>query len=160
MPCANCVPILSVSVSVLISKQHIPLTTSCKQKHGVSSGHSEVVGFRLSIIFSPPRGKFSHLMMFRLGSVLFIPAYLSVILYRPFASAEDDGNFLVMAGEHSNDIFQPLLTRIQSSSFVSEHGSAILWNHIRIHRHIHPSQLQFVHLLLIAGKSDWTHLYQ
>ncbi|GLB42109.1 putative major facilitator superfamily protein [Lyophyllum shimeji] len=44
----------------------------------------------------PPRGRFSHLAMFRVGSTLFIPAYLSVILYRPFASASDDGNFLVM----------------------------------------------------------------
>ncbi|KAG6861319.1 hypothetical protein C0995_001638 [Termitomyces sp. Mi166 len=44
----------------------------------------------------PPRGRFSHLAMYRIGSLLFIPAYLSVILYRAFASAEDDGNFLVM----------------------------------------------------------------
>ncbi|RDB29876.1 hypothetical protein Hypma_013955 [Hypsizygus marmoreus] len=44
----------------------------------------------------PPRGRFSHLAMFRVGSLLFVPAYLSVILYRPFASANDDGNFLVM----------------------------------------------------------------
>jgi hypothetical protein len=36
--------------------------------------------------------------MFRLGSVLFIPAYLSVILYRAFASAEDEGDFILMAG--------------------------------------------------------------
>ncbi|KAF5381368.1 hypothetical protein D9615_008304 [Tricholomella constricta] len=47
----------------------------------------------------PPRGRFSHLAMFRVGSLLFIPAYLSVILYRPFASANDDGNFLVMTGK-------------------------------------------------------------
>ncbi|PFH50637.1 hypothetical protein AMATHDRAFT_60780 [Amanita thiersii Skay4041] len=46
----------------------------------------------------PPRGKFSHLAMFRLGSCLFIPAYLAVIPLRPFASASEDGNFLVMAG--------------------------------------------------------------
>ncbi|TFK38100.1 hypothetical protein BDQ12DRAFT_683974 [Crucibulum laeve] len=45
----------------------------------------------------PPRGRYSHLAMFRLGSILFIPAYLSVILFRTLASAEDDGNFLVMA---------------------------------------------------------------
>jgi len=45
----------------------------------------------------PPRGRFSHLAMFRLGSILFIPSYLTVILYRPFASAHDDGNFFVMA---------------------------------------------------------------
>jgi hypothetical protein len=37
--------------------------------------------------------------MFRLGSLLFIPAYLSVVLYRPLASPNDDGNFIVMTGE-------------------------------------------------------------
>ncbi len=36
--------------------------------------------------------------MFRLGSLLFIPAYLSVILYRVFATADDDGNIVVMSG--------------------------------------------------------------
>ncbi|KAJ8487527.1 hypothetical protein ONZ45_g14294 [Pleurotus djamor] len=46
----------------------------------------------------PPRGRFSHLAMFRIGSILFIPSYLTVILYRPFASATDDGSFIVMAG--------------------------------------------------------------
>ncbi|KDQ58534.1 hypothetical protein JAAARDRAFT_193093 [Jaapia argillacea MUCL 33604] len=45
----------------------------------------------------PPRGRFSHLAMFRLGSLLFIPAYLTVTLYRPFASASEDGNVLLMA---------------------------------------------------------------
>ena len=45
----------------------------------------------------PPRGRFSHLSMYRLGCFLFIPSYLTVILYHPFASAEDDGNFFVMA---------------------------------------------------------------
>ncbi|KAG7094681.1 hypothetical protein E1B28_005501 [Marasmius oreades] len=45
----------------------------------------------------PPRGRFSHLTMFRLGSLLFIPSYLTVILYRvPFASEEEDGNVLLM----------------------------------------------------------------
>lgn len=44
----------------------------------------------------PPRGRFSHLAMLRVGSVLFVPAYLSVILYRPLASANDDGNIIVM----------------------------------------------------------------
>ncbi|TFY58316.1 hypothetical protein EVJ58_g6494 [Rhodofomes roseus] len=45
----------------------------------------------------PPRGRFSHLAMFRIGSLLFIPAYLSVIMYRVFASANDDGNPILMA---------------------------------------------------------------
>ncbi|EPQ52178.1 MFS-1 protein [Gloeophyllum trabeum ATCC 11539] len=50
-------------------------------------------------LYPPPRGRFSHLAMFRIGSLLYIPAYLSVILYRvPFASATDDGNFVLMAG--------------------------------------------------------------
>ncbi|KAF7316344.1 Histone H2B [Mycena indigotica] len=38
----------------------------------------------------PPRGRFSHLAMFRIGSALFIPAYLVVTLLRPFASADSN----------------------------------------------------------------------
>ncbi|KIK99195.1 hypothetical protein PAXRUDRAFT_823028 [Paxillus rubicundulus Ve08.2h10] len=45
----------------------------------------------------PPRGRFSHMAMFRLGSLLFIPAYLTVIMYRVFASPTDDGNFILMS---------------------------------------------------------------
>jgi len=44
----------------------------------------------------PPRGRFSHLSMFRFGSFLFIPAYLTVTLYRVFASETDDGNAFLM----------------------------------------------------------------
>jgi len=45
----------------------------------------------------PPRGRFSHLAMFRLGTVLYIPAYLTVVLYRPLASLnKDDSNPLLM----------------------------------------------------------------
>lgn len=50
----------------------------------------------------PPRGRFSHLAMFRIGSLLYIPAYLSVVLYRVFASDKDDGNLILMAGESGN----------------------------------------------------------
>ncbi|KAG9030072.1 hypothetical protein FRB95_004606 [Tulasnella sp. JGI-2019a] len=35
--------------------------------------------------------------MFRIGSALFIPSYLSVCLYRIFASENEDGNWVVMA---------------------------------------------------------------
>lgn len=45
----------------------------------------------------PPRGKFSHLSMFQLGTVLFIPSYLTVVLYRPLASSQDNGNLLLMS---------------------------------------------------------------
>ncbi|KAF5310717.1 hypothetical protein D9619_008153 [Psilocybe cf. subviscida] len=46
----------------------------------------------------PPRGRFSHLAMFRIGTVMFIPAYLTVILYRPFANknSPDDSNPFLM----------------------------------------------------------------
>ncbi|KAJ3781028.1 hypothetical protein GGU10DRAFT_379962 [Lentinula aff. detonsa] len=45
----------------------------------------------------PPRGRFSHLTMFRLGTLFFIPSYLSVVLYRvPFASEGEDGNLPLM----------------------------------------------------------------
>ncbi|KAG2139370.1 hypothetical protein BD769DRAFT_1663242 [Suillus cothurnatus] len=42
-------------------------------------------------------GRFSHLAMFRLGSLLFIPAYLTVTMYRGFASSNDEGSFVLMA---------------------------------------------------------------
>ncbi|PPQ66007.1 hypothetical protein CVT24_011951 [Panaeolus cyanescens] len=46
----------------------------------------------------PPRGRFSHLSMFRIGTILFIPAYLTVILYRPFASHNSgDSNLFLMS---------------------------------------------------------------
>jgi len=35
--------------------------------------------------------------MFRMGSFLFIPAYLTVVLYRVFASATDSGNIFLMS---------------------------------------------------------------
>ncbi|KAH9478348.1 Major facilitator superfamily multidrug transporter mfsB [Psilocybe cubensis] len=53
--------------------------------------------FYLYPIFSPPRGRFSHLAMFRIGTVMFIPAYLTVVLYRPFANKNsDDSNPFLM----------------------------------------------------------------
>ncbi|THU88597.1 hypothetical protein K435DRAFT_307650 [Dendrothele bispora CBS 962.96] len=45
----------------------------------------------------PPRGPFSHLTMFRIGSVLFIVGYLSVIFFRkPLATPEGHGTGLLM----------------------------------------------------------------
>ncbi|KAF8800610.1 major facilitator superfamily MFS-1 [Phlegmacium glaucopus] len=38
----------------------------------------------------PPRGRFSHLAMFRLGTLMYIPAYLTVVLYQPLARADKD----------------------------------------------------------------------
>lgn len=37
--------------------------------------------------------------MFRVGSLLFIPAYLTVILYRVLATEGEGHNFFVMTGE-------------------------------------------------------------
>ncbi|KAF8905262.1 hypothetical protein CPB84DRAFT_1705871 [Gymnopilus junonius] len=47
----------------------------------------------------PPRGRFSHLAMFRIGTLMFIPAYLTVVLYRPFANrhSDDSNPFLMFA---------------------------------------------------------------
>ncbi|KIY70232.1 hypothetical protein CYLTODRAFT_392381 [Cylindrobasidium torrendii FP15055 ss-10] len=54
--------------------------------------------FLLYPTIGPPRGPLSHLAMLRLGSLLFIPAYLTVTLYRsPFASEGGDGNLVLMA---------------------------------------------------------------
>lgn len=56
-----------------------------------------VYQFYLYPNIGPPRGRFSHLAMFRLGSLLFIPAYLTVTMYRGFASSNDEGSFVLMA---------------------------------------------------------------
>lgn len=44
----------------------------------------------------PPRGRFSHLAMFRLGTFLFIPGYLTITLYRVLASPDSGGSLLLM----------------------------------------------------------------
>ncbi|KAL0564812.1 hypothetical protein V5O48_017223 [Marasmius crinis-equi] len=47
----------------------------------------------------PPRGPLSYLTLFRVGCLLFIPSYLSVILYRgAFASPDGSGNSALMFG--------------------------------------------------------------
>ncbi|KIM47000.1 hypothetical protein M413DRAFT_440546 [Hebeloma cylindrosporum] len=58
-----------------------------------------VYQFYLYPNIGPPRGRFSHLAMFRIGTIMFIPAYLTVVLYRPFANVHpDDSNpFLMFA---------------------------------------------------------------
>lgn len=45
----------------------------------------------------PPLGPLSHIQMFRLGSALYIPAYLSTPVLRAFASAGNDGSPILMA---------------------------------------------------------------
>ncbi|CAE6531380.1 unnamed protein product [Rhizoctonia solani] len=55
-----------------------------------------VFQFYLYPNIGPPLGRFSHLAMFRIGNALFIPAYLSVVLYRHFASANSGGSPLIM----------------------------------------------------------------
>ncbi|KAI6044041.1 hypothetical protein EDC04DRAFT_2646847, partial [Pisolithus marmoratus] len=49
-------------------------------------------------LYPPPRGRFSHLSMFRLGSLLFIPAYLTVTIYRVLASPSAESNFVLLSG--------------------------------------------------------------
>ncbi|KAF9530140.1 hypothetical protein CPB83DRAFT_851026 [Crepidotus variabilis] len=45
----------------------------------------------------PPRGRFSHLAMFRIGTIMYIPAYLTVVLYRPLHNLNsDDTNIILM----------------------------------------------------------------
>ena len=70
--------------------------------HAGTSGMVLLKPFVRSLVDSshcrPPRGRFSHLAMFRIGSLLYVPAYLSVILYRVFASDKDDGNLVLMGG--------------------------------------------------------------
>ena len=76
-----------------------PLTL---RSHTETSGIVLLKPFVRSVVDSshcrPPRGRFSHLAMFRIGSLLYIPAYLSVVLYRVFASENDEGSLVLMAG--------------------------------------------------------------
>ncbi|KAH9067551.1 major facilitator superfamily MFS-1 [Lactarius vividus] len=44
----------------------------------------------------PPRGRFSHLAMFRLGTLLFIPGYTTVTLYRVLAGPQSGASLLLM----------------------------------------------------------------
>ncbi|KAF7325895.1 Major facilitator superfamily MFS-1 [Mycena kentingensis (nom. inval.)] len=46
----------------------------------------------------PPRGPYSHLTMFRLGSLLFIPSYLVVTLFRPLAHVGAEVKSILMLG--------------------------------------------------------------
>jgi len=68
---------------------------------------SNAVGLR------PPRGRFSHLAMFRLGTLLFIPGYVTVTLYRLLASPESGGSLIVMIRKCSSFVrlVASLLTR-------------------------------------------------
>ncbi|KDQ58789.1 hypothetical protein JAAARDRAFT_206634 [Jaapia argillacea MUCL 33604] len=57
-----------------------------------------VYQFYLYPAIGPPRGSCSHLAMFRLGTLLFIPGYVTVTLYRAvFAGANGERNIILMA---------------------------------------------------------------
>lgn len=77
-------------------------------------------------VISPPRGRFSHMAMFRLGSFLFIPAYLTVILYRVFANASGNGNLFLMAGKSPSMSFQYSKSHGLLFSALCEHVSAFI----------------------------------
>ncbi|KAJ3863277.1 hypothetical protein EV359DRAFT_43448 [Lentinula novae-zelandiae] len=48
-------------------------------------------------LYPPPRGQLSYLTMYRLGTILFIPAYLTVVLYRvPFGYSYDRKKWVLM----------------------------------------------------------------
>ncbi|KAF8270431.1 hypothetical protein EI94DRAFT_1658702 [Lactarius quietus] len=44
----------------------------------------------------PPRGRFSHLAMFRLGTLLFIPGYITVTFYRVLVGPQSGASLLLM----------------------------------------------------------------
>jgi hypothetical protein len=70
--------------------------------------------------------------MFRIGSLLFIPAYLTVILYRHLASEGPGGNLFVMIGGHSScDLFVMLM-------FPQRCPSALLYDIVVLHSLIRP----------------------
>ncbi|GJJ14933.1 hypothetical protein Clacol_009203 [Clathrus columnatus] len=89
-----------VFLSYLVSKYDVGglglLAENFAQLIAVMSLAQIVYQFYLYPNIGPPRGRFSHLSMFRVGALLFIPAYLSVPIYRSFTNANGDGNFFVM----------------------------------------------------------------
>lgn len=106
VPRSDCIPILFVSVSVSLDQFPSISESSSLETWGNDSSYNSLDSASNVISCSPPRGRFSHLAMFRIGSLLFIPAYLTVTLYRPLASAEEDGNTLLMTGEFSSHILR------------------------------------------------------
>lgn len=58
-----------------------------------------VYQFYLYPRLGPPLGRFSHLQMFRIGCLLYVPAYFSLPLVRLIASPDKSGGFAVMTGE-------------------------------------------------------------
>jgi len=55
-----------------------------------------VFQFYLYPNIGPPRGRFSHLAMFRIGTLLFIPGYITVTFYRVFADPQGGASLLLM----------------------------------------------------------------
>lgn len=70
--------------------------------------------------------------MFRIGSALFIPAYLTVTLYRAFASGGEGNSFFVMTGKRECAVRFPLVL-IMVYSACNQYRHSLLWYHIRVY---------------------------
>lgn len=83
---------------VFISPHSLALSPGTSfQQHWVSRYLATFsLRYLTTVGFRPPRGRFSHLAMFRVGTLLFIPGYLTVTLYRVFASPESGGSLTLM----------------------------------------------------------------
>lgn len=82
--------------------------------------------------------------MFRIGSALFIPAYLTVILYRPLASADNDGSTVLMAGERVVFHRGPASTHCDKISPFGHHVCVLNFRYTRIdggHTGLVPSDI-------------------
>jgi len=58
-----------------------------------------VYQFYLYPRLGPPLGRFNHIQMFRLGSFLYIPAYLLLPILHSVASPDSEGGIVVMTCE-------------------------------------------------------------
>ena len=74
---------------------------------------------------------------------MFIPAYLSVTLYRPFASREPGGevSFLMMAAL-SISTYVELWHCERLTDFVPLQCNSLLRHDVWVYRHLHPTKLQ------------------
>jgi predicted membrane channel-forming protein YqfA (hemolysin III family) len=94
----------------------------------------------------PPRGRFSHLAMFRIGTVMFIPAYLTVVLFRPFANVHpDDSNPFLMFGAclFIAFIWSTCSTWLLDSSPFSEHVRTYLSSLIHLRINVGSSAVRY-----------------
>lgn len=80
--------------------------------------------------------------MFRLGSFLFLPAYITVTMYRvPFASEKSQGDFALMSALTLSTYVVYSYPAILCRFDAVKQRLSILWKYICIHRGVYSLKL-------------------